>query len=151
MNKIYRFFLKIFMCTIIFLVLGIFSKKNYRYREKIHYYLYEDNINFYKIIEFSPYEDDIISKKLIKLYQQYIFRIDINNSEDVESVINLDKVVSKYIDDYLFRREMQKQILQIRVKKDTKDILKEIIYSIIKIFDNYEEYTTRVIYISKWI
>ena len=52
MNKIYRFFLKIFMCTIIFLVLGIFSKKNYRYREKIHYYLYEDNINFYKIIEF---------------------------------------------------------------------------------------------------
>ena len=37
---------------------------------------------------------------------------------------------------------MQKQILQIRVKKDTKDILKEIIYSIIKIFDNYEEYTT---------
>ena len=80
--------------------------------------------NFYKIIEFSPYEDDIISKKLIKLYQQYIFRIDINNHEDVESVINLDKVVSKYIDDYLFRREMQKQILQIRVKKDTKNTLK---------------------------
>ena len=26
--------------------------------------------NFYKIIEFSPYEDDVISKKLIKLYQQ---------------------------------------------------------------------------------
>ena len=107
--------------------------------------------NFYKIIEFSPYEDDIVSQKLVKLYQRYIFRIDINNPEDVESVINLDKVISKYIDDYLFRREMQKQILQIRVKKDAKDILKEIIRSIIKIFDNYEEYTTRVIYISKWI
>ncbi|MBD9107365.1 hypothetical protein EGP99_06115 [bacterium] len=107
--------------------------------------------NFYKIIEFSPYEDDVISKKLIKLYQEYIFRIDINNPEDVESVINLDKVVSKYIDDYLFRKEMQKQIVQIRIKKDAKDILKEIIHSIIKIFDNYEEYTTRVIYISKWI
>ena len=107
--------------------------------------------NFYKIIEFSPYEDDIVSQKLVKLYQQYIFKIDINNPEDVESVINLDKVISKYIDDYLFRREMQKQILQIRVKKDAKDILKEIIRSIIKIFDNYEEYTTRVIYISKWI
>lgn len=107
--------------------------------------------NFYKIIEFSPYEDDVISKKLIKLYQEYIFRIDINNPEDVESVINLDKVVSKYIDDYLFRKEMQKQIVQIRIKKDAKDILKEIIHSIIEIFDNYEEYTTRVIYISKWI
>ena len=107
--------------------------------------------HFYKILDFEIYEDDVISKKLIKLYQQYIFRIDINNPEDVESVINLDKVVSKYIDDYLFRREMQKQILQIKVKKDAKDILREIIHSIIKIFDNYEEYTTRVIYISKWI
>ena len=107
--------------------------------------------NFYKIIEFIPYEDDIISKKLIKLYQEYIFRIDINNPEDVESVINLDKVVSKYIDDYLFRKEMQNQIVQIRIKKDAKDILKEILHSIIKIFVNYEEYTTRDIYISKWI
>ena len=32
----------------------------------------------------------------------------------------------KYIDDYLFRKEMQKQIVQIRIKKDAKDILKEI-------------------------
>ncbi len=107
--------------------------------------------NFYKIIEFSPYEEDIVSKKLIKLYQEYIFRIDVNNPEDVESVINLDKVVNKYIDDYLFRKEMQKQIMQIRIRKDAKDILKEIIRSILQIFDNYEEYTTRVIYISKWI
>lgn len=107
--------------------------------------------NFYKIIGFTPYEDDVISQKLIKLYQQYIFRIDINNSEDVESVKKLDYVISKYIDDYLFRKEMQKQILEIRVRKDTKDILKDIIKSIIKIFNNYEEYTTRVIYISRWI
>lgn len=107
--------------------------------------------NFYKIIEFSPYEDDIVSKKLIKLYQEYIFRIDIESKEDINSVIRLDYVISKYIDDYLFRKEMQKRILEIRVKKDTKDILRDIIRSIIKIFDNYEEYTTRVIYISKWI
>lgn len=107
--------------------------------------------NFYKIIEFTPYEDDIISKKIVKLYQQYIFAIDINNPEDVESVINLDKAISKYIDDYLFRKEMQRKILEIRVKKDDKNILKTIINAIIKIFDNYEEYTTRVIYISRWI
>ena len=84
--------------------------------------------NFYKILSFTPYEDDKISEKLIKLYQKYIFKIDINNPEDVESVKQLDHVVSKYIDDYLFR-----------------------IKSILRIFDNYEEYTTRVIYISRWI
>ena len=107
--------------------------------------------NFYKIIEFTPYEDDVISSKLIKLYQQYIFKIDINNLEEVEEVRQLDKVVNKYIDDYLFRKELQKQIVQIKVKKDETNILKAIIRSIIKIFDNYEEYPTRVIYISRWI
>lgn len=107
--------------------------------------------NFYKIIEFTPYEEDIIGDKLISLYQKYIFKIDINNPEDVESVKQLDHVISKYIDDYMFRKEMQKQILNIKVRRDTKDILKEIIKSILKIFDNYEEYTTRVIYISRWI
>ncbi len=107
--------------------------------------------NFYKILNFTPYEDDKISDKLIKLYQKYIFKIDVNNLDDVESVKQLDHVISKYIDDYLFRKEMQKQILNIRIKKDASDILKEIIKSILKIFDNYEEYTTRVIYISRWI
>lgn len=107
--------------------------------------------NFYRIIEFNPYEDDTLSKKLIKLYQQYIFSIDINNQEDVDSIQQLDHVISKYIDDYLFRKEMKKEIYKIRIKKDTKDVLKDFIKSIIKIFNNYEEYTTRVIYISKWI
>lgn len=107
--------------------------------------------NFYKIIEFTPYEDDLFSKKLIKLYQQYIFRIDISKKEDVESVIRLDYVVSKYIDDYLFRKEMQREVPRIQVKKDTKDVLRDVINSIIKIFDHYEEYTTRKIYISRWI
>ena len=107
--------------------------------------------NFYKIIDFTPYEDDKISDKLIKLYQKYIFKIDINNEEDIESIRQLDKALNKYIDDYTFRKEMQKQIFSLRVRKDAVDMLKEIINYIIKIFDNYEEYTTRVIYISKWI
>lgn len=107
--------------------------------------------NFYKIIRFNPYEDDIVSKKLIKLYQQYIFRIDMNNLEDIESVKQLDLVIGRYIDDYLFRKEIQREIMHIKVRKDAKDILREIINSIIKIFDRYEEDTTRKIYISKWI
>ena len=107
--------------------------------------------NFYKIINWTPYEDDKISDKIVKLYQKYIFKIDINDNEDVERIKQLDQVVNKYIDDFAFRKEMQKQIVTIKVAKNATDILKEIIKSIIKIFHNYEEYTTRLIYISRWI
>ena len=107
--------------------------------------------NFYKIINFKPYEEDVISERLIKIYQNYIFRIDINNAEDVERVKQLDYVINKYIDDFLFRKELQKEILTIKVRRDAKDVLKEIINSILKIFDRYQSGTTRVIYISRWI
>ena len=107
--------------------------------------------HFYKIIDFKPFEADAITQKLIKIYQQYIFRIDINNKDDVESVKKLDNILNAYIEDYQFRKMLQIKIKEVRVKQDARDILKEVIKSIIKIFNNYEEYTTRVIYVSKWI
>ena len=130
--------------------------------KKISYdIMYVDNIvnkkildycpNYYKILAFEPYEDDKVSSKLIKLYRNYIFNIDVNNRDDVESVQELDRVLNKYIEDYLFRKEMQKQVLTIKVQHNATNVVKEIIKSLIKIFYNYEEYTTRVIYISKWI
>lgn len=106
--------------------------------------------NFYKIINFEPMEGDNITEKLIKIYQEYIFKNTCLDKETIETIKQLDLIVGKYIDDYLFRKEFQKEIVKVKVAKNT-NILKEIINSIIKIFNNYEEYTTRVIYISKWI
>jgi len=107
--------------------------------------------NFYKIINFNPISGDELSEKIIKIYQEYIFRVNIHNEDEVNEIKELDAAVSKYIDDYSFRKAVQEQILQIKVKKDCKDILKLFIDAIIKIFANYEEYTTRIIYISRWI
>lgn len=107
--------------------------------------------NFYKIVNFEIMEGDNITAKLIKIYQEYIFNIDINNKADVESIIELDKILGQYIDDHIFRRELQKEIVKIRVRKDTKNMLKDVIDKIIEIFNNYQEYTTKVVCISRWI
>lgn len=106
--------------------------------------------NFYKIINFEPLEGDKITEKLIRIYQEYIFNIDINDQEAVTSVVQLDSVLGKYINDYGFRKELQKEIVKIRIDR-TKNVLKQFIDNIIRIFNSYEEYTTRVIYISRWI
>lgn len=107
--------------------------------------------NFYKILDFHPISGDVLSEKIIKMYQEYIFRININNEDEVNEIKELDAAISKYIDDYSFRKEMQRQIISIKVKNDCKDILKFFVEAIIKIFSNYQDYTTRVIYISRWI
>lgn len=41
-----KIFLKGFICVIVFLLLGIFCKKNTDYRDIVKYRLYEDNISF---------------------------------------------------------------------------------------------------------
>ena len=49
-------------------------------------------------------------QKLIKIYQDYIFKIDLANIEDIETTKKLDRVLGKYIDDYAFRKELKKSL-----------------------------------------
>lgn len=106
--------------------------------------------NYYKIIDFNFNEEDFITEKLIKIYKKFIFNVDINNTNEVNKVVELDNILNLYIEDYEFRGELQKEIVKVRVKKGS-NILVSLIESIIKIFTDYEEYTTKKIYIAKWI
>ena len=107
--------------------------------------------NYYKIINFHPIDDDKITDKIFELYKEFIFSININDETSVNEVKELDQALGKYISDYSFRREVQKQLLSFKVKKDTENIIKSFINVILKTYANYVDYTTRVIYISRWI
>ena len=90
--------------------------------------------NFYRIINFEYFEEDLVTDKLIKIYENFIFNADIKNDED-----------------NLFRRKMQKEIYNVRIAKTYKNKLLAIVENIIAIFNHYEEDTTRSIYIARWI
>lgn len=107
--------------------------------------------NFYKIINFNPLQEDVLSGKIIKIYQEYIFKINLNDEKEVQEVKDLDAAIAKYINDYSFRKEVQRQIVNVKVKNTCTDILKFFIEAILKIFATYQDYTTRVIYVSRWI
>lgn len=107
--------------------------------------------NFYRIVNFDYDKDDYITEKLITIYEDYIFKIDLTNLEDIKTATKIDKVLCKYIEDYTFRKELRKELVEVRIKKSCTDILKAIVESVITIFTRYEEYTTRNIYISRWI
>lgn len=106
--------------------------------------------NYYNIVNFDFQDEDVISEKLVNIYKTYIFSINILSNDDLKKVQELDKVLSSYIHDYVFRSTMKKEIITVKVNKDN-NILRNLVDAIIKIFVNYEEYTTRKLYISKWI
>lgn len=107
--------------------------------------------NFDKIINTDFLEEDLLSLRLVKIYRDYIFKININDNQEILKVKELDKTMGKYVDDYFFRKTLQTEILSIKVKRTVGDVLGAIVDSIIGIFRRYEEGATRKIYISKWI
>ena len=107
--------------------------------------------NYQRIVNFDYLQDDLISAKLIRVYKDYVFKVNINSSEEVEELTHFYYVLGKYIDDYNFRKELKKEIVHVKIKKSCTDILRAIVASILKIFDNYLENSTRKITIARWI
>ncbi len=106
--------------------------------------------NFYKIMNFEYNEDDRLSEKLLNVYEEYVFKVDLNNKKEIAKLEELDVILNKYIDDYFFRKEIKASMKKIRIRKD-EDILNAIVNWIIKVFDNYEVGYTRNIYFSRWL
>ena len=106
--------------------------------------------NFYRIVNFEYLENDKLSEKLLDVYQTYVFKVDLTKKQEVAKLEQLDSILSKYIDDYFFRKELKTEMKKIKVRKD-EDVLTAIVNWIIKVFDNYEVGYTRNIYFSRWI
>ena len=106
--------------------------------------------NYYRIKNYDFDETDYITLKIIGIYEDYIFNINEKNIEELDKIKDLDKILSKYIDDYSFRKEVQKGLLDIKVKRGS-NIIEIIVDNLIKLFDSYEDGYTRNIYFARWI
>ena len=63
--------------------------------------------NFEKIVNTDFVEGDNLSLQLVKIYKDYIFKIDLTNEDDIHNAIEIDKIMARYIDDYLFRKNIR--------------------------------------------
>lgn len=106
--------------------------------------------HFYTIINFEYYVDDLVSEKLIEVYEKYIFSCDMSVQENVMKVEKLDNILYKYISDYSFREQVKIDIAKVRVKRG-ENVLDAVVGAIINFFDNYEKYRCRKVQVTRWI
>lgn len=84
---------KYLLLFILFLVLGIISKSDLDYRNKIHYYLYEDNFAFSSFRNFyDKYLGDVFPLKFVKSDTVSVFSEDIKYSS-----------INKYLDGFALK------------------------------------------------
>lgn len=107
--------------------------------------------NYYSIISEEFNAEDNISEKLIELYKDYIFSFKSLTDSVIKKIEKIDKIIFKYFNDFEFKKELSKGIINIKIKKDEVNLLECIINNIFIIFDKYVESYTRNIYIPKCI
>lgn len=108
--------------------------------------------HFYTIINFEYYSDDLISEKLIDVYQNYIFTIDLNNKEEVEKIKKLDENMYKYISDYAFRNQIKQNISNVKVVRG-ENILDSLVNALLSLFETCEKKSKSFskIVLTRWI
>jgi hypothetical protein len=105
--------------------------------------------NFYRIMNFIFYEDDTLSKKIIDVYQKFVFEVDLSDKKNITKLEHFDTIVGKYIDDHAFRNELKAQMKRIQVRKGVS-AMDAVVDWIFNVFDNYEFGYTKNIYFSRW-
>ena len=57
--------------------------------------------NFYKIMNFEYYEDDLLSDKLINVYHDYVFKVSLDDKKNIAKLEQVDFIINKYIEVFL--------------------------------------------------
>lgn len=73
--------------------------------------------NYEKINSYEFFEGDTFSETMINFYIKLIDNVDMNNDEETNFLNNLDSALSKYVDDYHFRKYLKNKLLSIDTKE----------------------------------
>lgn len=107
--------------------------------------------NYYSIVNTAIEETDRMSEKLIKIYEEYVFSVDLRKKDEVKKITRFDKILYEYFNDFRFKKELTTKLKNVKVKSTIKNVTEFVVNSIIEIFDEYLENYTRNIYIPRWI
>ena len=107
--------------------------------------------DYYRIINEEFSEIDYLTDKVIKIYQDYIFSVDISNKSDLRIVSKLNKAVARYVDDREFKTLLNNFLISLKVSKKEENVFGFVVKSIISEYDKYMEGFTRNLYIPRWI
>lgn len=107
--------------------------------------------DYYRIINEEFSSIDIMSDKIIRIYQTFIFSIDVKNKSDIKKISELNNAVVRYFDDREFKKMLTNFLMSLKVSKKETDVMRYISEAIIKEYNKYMEGFTRNLYIPKWI
>ena len=107
--------------------------------------------NFDEIVNCDFLEDDVLTKKLIEYYQDFVFNINENCEKEIEMIKKLDTAIHKYIEDYRFAKSLKDTLDVDAIAHKDFSYLEQLMKYIVSFFSEYESKEVRNIIQTKWI
>ena len=107
--------------------------------------------DYYNILEEEIMNNDVVSTKIIQIFQEYTFSVDVNNKEQIDLLKSLSSAVKKYFEDGEFKKEIVNLMSSLRIKVGVNNVFEFISQKIVETYDRYCEFYTRNLYIPRWI
>ncbi|MDD2469369.1 MAG: hypothetical protein PHI22_00290 [Bacilli bacterium] len=97
--------------------------------------------HFDDIVNFDFLEDDLLTKRLIQYYQDYIFKVD-EGDDSLTLIKQLDEAIYKYMDDYRFAKSLKDTLDVDLIVSDNFQYLDQLMKYIVDFFGTYDESST---------
>lgn len=107
--------------------------------------------NYYKIVNSLLYEGDKITSNIIRIYEDYIFSLEIITKREIEKLQIVDKIMLKFVTDSKFKKEMCEYFSSLKVSKAVNNLVEYVMNKMIAFAEDYKDFYTRNIYIPRWI
>ena len=107
--------------------------------------------DYYRIINEEFNELDYMSSRVIQIYQNFIFSINVRNKSQLRKAVDLNTAIARYFDDTEFRSLLNTFLSTLKVSRSETNIMGFIAGEIIKEYEKYREGFTRNLYIPRWI
>ena len=107
--------------------------------------------DYYKILDNEIIEGDVTSIKIIQVFQEYTFSVDVNNEKQLKLLKDLTEAVNKYFEDAEFKKEVVNLMATLRIKVGISNVFEFISEKIVETYNKYCEFYTRNLYIPRWI
>lgn len=105
--------------------------------------------HFDEIVNYDFLEDDVLTKKLIQYYQDFVFKVD-EKEGGLSLIKQLDEAVYKYMDDYRFAKSLKDTLDIDLITSDNFAYLDQLMRYIIEYFGTYDEKSINIMP-TKWI
>lgn len=107
--------------------------------------------NFDEIVNCDYLEDDILTKKLIDYYRDFVFNINEEDEKQLDLVKDLDKAMYRYIEDYRFAKRIRETLDVDAVVSTDFPYLEQLMRFLVQFHSDYEEETAEIIVQTRWI